>query len=43
MGFHCAGRPQEQHIVVILDESHGGEIGDLLAVESRLEIEIELL
>lgn len=43
MGFPCAGRPQEQHIIVILDESHGGEFGDLLAVESRLEIEIELL
>src|SRR5204863_8670332 len=35
-------RPQQQHIAVLFDEAEGAQLGDQLAVQRRLEVEVEL-
>jgi hypothetical protein len=38
-----AGRAEQDHVLGALDEAQAGQLADLLAVDGRLKVELELV
>jgi len=42
MTFSNARRPQQQHVLAFLDEAAGGQVEDLLPLDRRIELPVEV-